>query len=202
MVPGDSGSMVGRHQSTCTTPAFLCQRFYCPTHPAVARHVPPLRSTSTFSTVRSGQGRLPFQAQASGFSTSSSSWSMWAISWQGASHEPASLASWSHPPASARHHHAARASDSRPSTDSAWQDFLCRGVQHGAFDLKDGRGRAGGGAAGCGGAVAASERLLPLRAAAGAARGWPSERQAGRAWRAAGAGGAAGQSVERASEGR
>ena len=94
------------------------------------------------------------------------------------------------------------ASDSRPSTDSAWQDFLCRGLQHGAFDLKDGRGRASGVAAGSGGAMAASERLLPLRAAAGAARGWPFDGQAGRAWRVAGAGGAAGQPVECAWEGR
>ena len=94
------------------------------------------------------------------------------------------------------------ASDSRPSTDSAWQDFLCRGLQHGAFDLKDGRGRASGVAAGSGGAMAASERLLPLRAAAGAARGWPFDGQAGRAWRVAGAGGAAGRSVKRAWEGR
>ena len=95
-----------------------------------------------------------------------------------------------------------RTPDSCPSTDSVWPGFSCPCTQDGAIHHKDGRGRAGGGAAGCGGAVAASERLLPLRAAAGAARGWPSERQAGRAWRAAGAGGAAGWSVERAGERR
>ena len=82
-----------------------------------------------------------------------------------------------------------RTPDSCPPADSAWPGFSCPCTQDGAIHHKDGRGRAGGGAAGCGGAVAASERLLPLRAAAGAARGQPSDRQAGRAWRAAGAGG-------------
>ena len=95
-----------------------------------------------------------------------------------------------------------RTPDSCPPADSVWPRFTCPCTQDGAFDREDGRGRAGGGAAGCGGAVAASERLLPLRAAAGVARGWPVEGQAGRALRAAGAGAAAESSVERAEESR
>ena len=171
-------------------------------HCSLCLHVPPLRSTSTFSTARSGEGRLQIQRRTSGFSTPSSTRLRWAIFWRGALHEPASLASWSHPPASARHHHAARASDSRPSTDSAWQGFLCPAQQDTSIHPMDGGGRAGGGAAGSGGAAAVIQRLLPLRAAAGAARGWPVEGQVGRAWRAAGAGSAAWRPVGRAGEGR
>ena len=95
-----------------------------------------------------------------------------------------------------------RTPDSCPPADSVWPRFTCPCTQDGAFDREDGRGRAGGGAAGCGGAVAASERLLPLRAAAGVARGWPVEGQAGRALRAAGAGAAAESSVKSAEESR
>ena len=50
--------------------------------------------------------------------------------------------------------------------------------------------------------AAAIQRPLPLRAAAGAARGQPVEGRAGCALRAAGAGAAAESSVERAGEGR
>ena len=95
-----------------------------------------------------------------------------------------------------------RTPDSCPPADSAWPGFSCPCTQDGAFDPTDGRGRAGGGAAGSGGAVAASERLLPLRTAAGVARGQPFDRQVGRAWRAAGAGSAAWRPVGRAGEGR
>ena len=89
---------------------------------------------------------------------------------------------------------------SRPSADSAWRDFLLSGVQYDGFDPVDGGGRAGRVVAGSGGDPAAIRRLLPLRAAAGAARRWPVEGRAGCAWRAAGAGAVAVSSVQRAEE--
>ena len=50
------------------------------THLSLCLHVPPLRSTSTFSTVRTGQCRLQIQRRTSGFSTASSAWSIWPLS--------------------------------------------------------------------------------------------------------------------------
>ena len=47
--------------------------------PPLSLHVPPLRSGSTFVTARSGQRRLHFRLRTSGFSTSSSTWSSWAL---------------------------------------------------------------------------------------------------------------------------
>ena len=163
-------------------------------------HVPPLRSGASFLTARSGQGRLHIQGQTSKFSTSYSAWSMWAIFRRGAPHERASPASRSPPLVAARYCHASQASASQPSTDSAWQDFSCFGVEDGCFQPVDGSGRACGSAARCCGETAAIWRLLPPRAAAGRMQGWPVDGQAGQPWRAAGAGAAARRSAERAEE--
>ena len=138
-------------------------------------------------TARSGQDRLHIQGKTSRFSTSSSAWSMWAIFWRGAPHERASPASRSPPLAAARYCHAARASASQPSTDSAWQGFSCFGVEDGCFHPVDGSGRACGSAARCCGEAAAIWRLLPPRACswqvARVASRWAGRAALARSWR-------------------